>query len=277
MERCKYELNLMNDPRLPFRIGYHLQAFRNPWLNWHENVEILYIISGEGHVRYNETDFPIGPGDIVVINSEAIHCVYSNSLLEYHFLTVDRNFCADCGIPSTALVFHTLIRDPQMAEHYLRVIAAYERYIQTGVFYEVAAIRAHLLDLLCCLCRDHLVCESTGTHTKRNDALKTAVTYIRQHLSEPISLDEIARHTGISVNTLLRKFKKIMGRSVFDTILLLRCTEARRLLESGCSVAEAARASGFENMSYFTRIFKRYYQTTPSSYLQSKQSAIRNE
>ena len=272
MERCKYELNLMVDPRLPFRIGYNLHAFRNPWLNWHENVEILHIISGEGHVKYNETIFPVGPGDIVIINSEVIHCIYSNSLLHYHFLTVDRNFCTDCGIPSTTLVFESLIRDRQMQDRFCRIIDAYDRYIQTGVFYEVAAIRSYLLEFLHSLCKDHLIRQDSSS-PQRYDALKTAVTYIRQHLAEPMSLEEIAQHTGMSVNTLLRRFKKVMGRSVFDTILLLRCTEAKRLIESGASVTDAARANGFENMSYFTRTFKRYYQVTPSSYLQSKQTS----
>ena len=276
MDRCKYELNLMVDPQLPFRIGYNLLAFQNPWLNWHENVEIVYIISGNGHVRYNETTFPIAPGDIIVFNSETIHCVYSDTPLRHHFLTVDRNFCAECGIPSTALVFQSLVRDPKMQDRFLKIIDAYDRYTQTGVFYEVAAVRSCLLDFLCCLCRDYLIQENSS-NLQRNDALKTAVTYIREHLSEPMSLEEIAQHTGISANTLLRKFKKVMGRSVFDTILLLRCTQAKRLLEQGCSVTEAARTSGFENMSYFTRIFKRYYQCTPSSYLQNKQATHKEE
>ena len=92
--------------------------------------------------------------------------------------------------------------------------------------------------------------------------------YIRKHLAERITLDEIAQHVGVNKHYLSREFKQIIGKTIFDTILLLRCTEAKRRLQEGMTVSEAAHACGFENLSYFTRAFKKYNQSLPSSYLQ---------
>lgn len=277
MKNYKYELNLMEDPNLPFRIGYHKQyihQFSPP--NWHENIEILYIINGTGHIQYDTTNYKITEGDLIVVNSEVIHQLLSDAPIQFHFLTIDRHFCAECGIPSTSLIFQPVIRDPSMKDQFLSILAAYDRYIQTGTFYEVAAIRALLLEFLCDLCKNHLICEKSASAESRNDAVRAAITYIRAHLSEPITVEEIAQYAGVSTFSLARRFKRIMNKTIMDTILLLRCTEAKRLLEKGSSVAEAARTCGFENMSYFTRVFKRYYQSTPSSYLH-KQTAPPNE
>lgn len=273
MNQGNYELNLMVDPRLPFRMGQHADITGDSGpINWHENIEILYCASGEGFVRKNGACFPFKEGDIVVVNSEEVHSLHHSPAGTYRCIIIDRHFCAECGIPSTSLVFQSHIRDPQMKEAFLQIIDAHNRYIRSGEFYEAVGIRSLTLDFLYRLCRDYLVSEQSEGAIKRNDALKTAITYIREHLSEPITMDTLTQLTGLSENTLLRRFKRAFGRSVIDTILLLRCTEAKRLIENGSSVTDAAHACGFENMSYFTRTFKRYYQIPPSCYLQKRQA-----
>lgn len=275
MNHGNYELNLPEDPLLPFRMGQEVGIMYSlSTVNWHENVEILYCASGEGYVRKEETCYPFKKGDIVVVNSEEVHSVHRNPSGTFRCMIIDRHFCAESGIPTTSLAFQSHIRDPQLEEAFLRIVDTYKRYIETGAFYEVVAIRALLSDFLYRLCRDYLVCKKSDSSLKRNDVLKTAVTYIREHLSEPITMDTLTQLTGLSERTLLRRFKRAYGRSVIDTILLLRCTEAKGMLAKGASVTEAAQACGFDNMSYFTRAFKRYYHLTPSSYLQSKQGTI---
>lgn len=80
-------------------------------------------------------------------------------------------------------------------------------------------------------------------------------------------METLTHLTGLSESTLLRRFKHAFDRSVVDTIHLLRCTEAKRLLEKGASVAEAAHACGFVSLSHFIHTFKRYYQAPPSHFL----------
>ena len=261
----------MEDPNLPFRIGYHKQYIQKfPPPNWHENTEILYIINGKGHIQYDADKYEISQGDLVIVNSEVIHQLTSEAPIQFHFLTIDRHFCAEHGISSTSLIFQTIIRDPSTKERFLSILDAYDRYIQTGVFYEVAAIRALLLEFLCDLCKNHLICEKSASARSRNDAVRAAITYIRAHLAEPLTVAEIAEYAGVSTFSLARSFKRIMSKTIIDTILLLRCTEAHRLLKKGASVSEAAHACGFENLSYFTRVFRRYYQAPPSHFLQKQ-------
>ena len=95
--------------------------------------------------------------------------------------------------------------------------------------------------------------------------MKKAIAYIHTHLSEPITLDTLAAHVGIGKFHLSRRFKAFTGKTVVQVITLMRCTEARRLMEGGLSVSAAAASCGFENLSYFTRTFKSLLGILPSN------------
>ena len=60
------------------------------------------------------------------------------------------------------------------------------------------------------------------------------------------TLDALAAQAGVSKFHLSREFKSTTGLTVVTFINLCRCTEARRLIEEGCSVSEAAATCGFE-------------------------------
>ena len=268
MIKGKYELNIMDNPLLPFRIRCGLESTKNLPPNWHENTEILYCASGSGFVKYNESQFAVQAGEIIVVNSEMIHSVYSDESMLYHFVIIDRNFCAANGIPTTSLYFQEIIRDPELEAALLRIFETYDYFNRESAFYEVAAIRAAVLSFLYLLCKKYIIREGVSATPNRNDMVKTAMIYIRKHLAERITLDEISEHVGVNKHYLSREFKRIIGKTIFDTILLLRCTEAKQRLMEGMTVSEAAHACGFENLSYFTRAFKKYNQALPSSYLQ---------
>ena len=259
-----YELNLMDNPLLPFRIRRGTTHRSSNIPNWHENTEILFCSGGSGYFQCGENRHPVTAGDMVVANSEMLHSVATDAAMEYCCLIIDRHFCLGNGIPTTNLTFRELIRDPELNRVFLRIYETHDRYQQTGDFYEVAAIRAAVLDFLCLLCRKHILQQTRSDTPHRGEVVKTAVIYIRKHLSEQMTLDVIAEHTGVNKHYLSRLFKQVLGKTVFETVRVLRCNEARHRIEEGMSVSEAAHSCGFENLSYFTRTFKRYYGILPS-------------
>jgi len=259
-----YELNLMSNPLLPFRIRRGVTRSKGNIPNWHENTEVLYCSGGTGYFYCNGNRYRVAPGDMVVANSELLHCVATDDTMEYCCLILDRHFCLENGIPTTKLTFRELIRDPELAGAFLNIYAANDRYGQTEAFFEVAAVRAAVLEFLTRLCRDHLLQETRSAAPHRGEPVKKAVIYIRKHLAEPMTLDEIARQAGVSKHYLARLFKEILGKTVFETVRVLRCNEARHRIGEGMSVSEAAHSCGFENLSYFTRTFKQYYGILPS-------------
>lgn len=259
-----YELNLMENPLLPFRIKHEITQRPTHFPNWHENTEILYCAGGSGYFLCGENRYAVTPGDMVVANSEMLHCVTTDSCIDYYCLIPDHRFCRENGIPTINLTFRERIREPELNRIFLRIYEAHDRYLQTGDFYEVAAVRAAVLDFLYLLCKEHILQQTRAATPHRGELVKTAAIYIRKHLAEPLTLDSIAEHVGVNKHHLSRLFKQVLGKTVFETIRVLRCNEAKHRIEGGMSVSQAAHCCGFENLSYFTRTFKKYYHILPS-------------
>lgn len=91
------------------------------------------------------------------------------------------------------------------------------------------------------------------------------MVYIRQNMKSCLTLEDIAAYVGISKYYFTREFKRITGQTVFEYINVVRCKEAKRLITQGMTVSLAAQTCGFENLSYFTRTYKKCIGELPSN------------
>ena len=261
-----YELNLRGDPRIPFKHHRSTVFSGKGPQNWNENTEFLYCTAGEGYITYNDRWIPVRESQLVVVNSEMFHSVYTEDYMEYHSLIMDRHFCRDSGIPTNQMYFQELIEDPEICGKFMEILKSLQEYHEGRKNFLAASVRARTLDFLTALCRDYLEEENRTPGHQSSQLVRTTMAYIRKHLPEPMTLDSIAENVGVNKFYLSREFKRVSGRTIFDVIVQLRCAAARELIEQGSSVSQAARDSGFENLSYFTRTFKKYYQEIPSRY-----------
>ncbi len=98
-------------------------------------------------------------------------------------------------------------------------------------------------------------------------AVLKAKVYIEQHLDQSLSESTVAEHCSLSLSHFSRVFKRICGVGFSEHVLRARITKAAELLShSGGSVTVIAYDVGFQDPSYFSRVFKRYYGMTPSQY-----------
>jgi AraC family transcriptional regulator len=99
------------------------------------------------------------------------------------------------------------------------------------------------------------------------DRLRRVVEYIEAHLSEDLSVAELAAVACLSPYHFGKMFRHSMSESVHKFVTRRRIERAQALLRSGViSVSEIAEAVGFSNQSHLTTVFKRYVQVTPSAY-----------
>lgn len=98
--------------------------------------------------------------------------------------------------------------------------------------------------------------------------IDNVVEYIRTHYSEPISLDDLAAVSNFSKYHLCRKFKEVTSMSIVNYILQIRIEKAKELLASGSGrhIFEIASEVGFNDTSYFNRMFKKASGVTPIEY-----------
>lgn len=266
MENYIYETHSIRDPLLPFIFHKRFDVSERDHfaLNWHKNIELLYCIGGSGYVRCGLERTAFSQGDLFVVNADIPHDVGSDCLVSYRCLIVDDSFCEDNGIPIGRLRFRPLIRDEKMGRLFEAVTEAFDRR-DSGRICAVADIRFAVLDLIRNLCAAYGASEYGSTQKVSIAHVKKALTYIRAHMAEPISLEAMAGFVGISKFHLSHIFKEFTGQRIIETVNLIRCAEARRLIEEGMGVSAAAAACGFENLSYFSRTFRRICGILPSA------------
>jgi AraC-like DNA-binding protein len=97
--------------------------------------------------------------------------------------------------------------------------------------------------------------------------VQQAIDYINEHIEEPVSTSDLAEHLRCDVSTVTRHFRRELEQTPTTTIHRRKMRKARRLLvTTRLHVAEVARQVGIEDPYYFSRLFRRYTDTTPTEY-----------
>jgi AraC-like DNA-binding protein/ligand-binding sensor protein len=98
-------------------------------------------------------------------------------------------------------------------------------------------------------------------------ALRKAERYIRKNYSHKISLQEIANVSGLSAPYFSTIFREEMGENLSAYLNRLRVEKAGRLLiETDMSLSDISGSCGFEDQSWFSKIFKNYTGMSPGKY-----------
>ena len=91
--------------------------------------------------------------------------------------------------------------------------------------------------------------------------------YIRKHIHEPITIDELTDICFLSKDHFIRLFKKEMHITPTQYINRKKIERAQlMLLTSGHPIKDIAYSLSFEDVSYFNRLFKKYTKKTPAKY-----------
>ncbi len=108
---------------------------------------------------------------------------------------------------------------------------------------------------------------STSVLSVQDDHLAKAILYIRQHVSDQVTVDDVLRVTPVSRRSLEQRFRRILGRSPMAEIMASRIERARQLLAAtDLKLPAVAAAAGFRNAQRLCRAFKRATGLRPGEY-----------
>lgn len=225
----------------------------------HDGYEVLgrtscrfvYNIEGNATLRFADRELKTGAGDILLMSPENDHNV-SVGENGYHFITVSFSIPGQ-SLPRSLFPV-AFLADGSLAYLFPAMYRAYEMR-ETGWQLE---IKGAIYTLLSRLCADRLREESEG------GKIRDTVAYIKTHYSKKLTLAELARVSGYSVPHFKTLFREEMGCSPIAYLNRIRIGRATDLLRSGMfSVSETADACGFENVYYFSNVFKKLTGITP--------------
>ena len=97
-----------------------------------------------------------------------------------------------------------------------------------------------------------------------------AIEYLTAHLSDSVTIDDLASQIGMSRAALHRKFKQATTMSPIQFVKSMRLNRAAMRIAAGLNVSEAATEAGYVSSSQFSREFKRTYGESPKQWSHSK-------
>jgi len=113
----------------------------------------------------------------------------------------------------------------------------------------------------------HKLEETTPNHRAEPVAIWKARRFIEEHSGEELSLRKVAKAVSISANHLSEKFKQVTGVNFVDYVARTRFENASNLLQnSNLRVSEIAFEVGFQSLSQFNRVFKKFSGKSPTEY-----------
>lgn len=252
--------------------------FTNVPIHWHDEMELIVIKKGTGIVTVDLEKYQVSANDVIVVIPGHLHSIrelpshtmeYENILFRSELLFSKTNdICSDSFL-------RPLLNGNLPVEHYIHSgLSYYEDFISTiqsidhlcqkrPIGYQLS-LKGYLFQLFFLLISNRNQKAPSKTELKSLEKLKFIIAYVEKHYTEPITISQMAELCYFSSSHFMKFFKSYMGVSFIQYLNDYRLTVARRLLcTSPSSVLEVAQQSGFDNLSYFNRLFKKKYGVTP--------------
>ncbi len=267
------------------QIDFHLQLNHNDnWsmsrLHFHDYCEFLLPLTSPGNIFVNDQVYPLRRGTLYLIGENTLHRTIATGFHARYVLHISRKALSALSTPQTdfsRMAQSAFLRADMSNDQMISLIErfqALERNKNDGAFGSDVHQAIALLDLLLQVA-PILDAATAGDAVRSKDFLRVSpiLDYIRDHLSEPLTLDLIAGQFYLSKHYLCRIFKSATGFSVMEYIIYSRVLKARQLLKEGVSVQQAGELSGFSDNSHFIRTFGHLTGTSPGRYAREHQGS----
>lgn len=260
----------------------------------HEFVELVYVVRGSGVHIFQGTNYEIHAGDVFIINPgethsynvnpgadmEIINCLFMPSFIpdallnELEITGSMDYFYVHPFLKHDVRFNHHLNLHGQDAAIILALLESMIREIGYRGLGHTTLIRLHMIELLVLLSRHYSYIQHHGNNPyisprqlDREIGAKRIYGYLDRNFDKKITLQSLSRLFNVSTRQLNRMMREEFNRSVFDILHEIRIEKAKRiLLESDEKVISVATMVGYEDPSFFSRLFMRYAGCSPRQY-----------
>ncbi|WP_294386547.1 AraC family transcriptional regulator [uncultured Clostridium sp.] len=271
---------------LPFSIykGTISPSFPSIATHWHEEIEVIIVLDGSCNYRINLDSFLINKGDILIIGSQSLHSLTSipNKNMTWASFVFNINMLKSSSTDGALLKYIAPLLNH---EHQLPIIikdntTCYSKifdvienilycYYDKDIAYELE-LKSLLFKFFSLLYKNNLIKKHQSKNNitfNTTNKIKLVLNYINDNYSEDISINTLAELCDYSEYHFMRFFKKHIGLTCIQYINNLRLEKSSILLTStNNAIMDISLEVGFDNLSYFNKLFKRKYNLTPKEF-----------
>lgn len=244
----------------------------------HDAFEIYLFLGGNMKLYIEQSCFLCKPGEMYLISPDQFHTVSCNGDCEYDRIIINIKdelvrkmsyedvYLGECfSIESLDQVKHIALSESELDEFLTLLHQFQEMRIRAEFGYSLLT-NAYLTQILVFINRLFLHQRLEGSKNIMPPLVQNVMEYIREHLSEQITLEELSEKFFFNGKYISRCFKKHTGLTIRTYILDQRIAMAKKLLSEGCNVSEACYRSGFSDYANFIRSFTNAVGVSPGKY-----------
>lgn len=249
----------------------------------HPYFEIYFFLSGHNRVIVEGMDVQLSRGDVLIYPPGVMHRnIHLDDTVPYErfYLYATRDFlnavsAPDYDIPGTLkkmtqgdhFCFH--IEEPELE----RLISTVDQMIRRSELHNPADALLNRYEFSSLLIRAMNMITSVDIlpQSDYSKGMGDLIRYINLHVTEPLSLDDLAGTFHVSKFYLLREFKNYTGISIHQYLIIRRILVAQRMIRHGSKPKEACFQCGFMDYSSFYRAFRTRVGMSPEQYRRSVQ------
>lgn len=249
----------------------------------HNYVEMIYMCSGSTHHVINGEDVILKQGELLILNQNAVQEIYPAGegdvavnfiilpeFFDYGLKMIEteenqlRDFIVDClrGENHSAGYLHFKVAEVLPVQNLL------ENLIWTIVNKQPnkRSINQATMGLLFLQLMNHMDKMETDAASEQQKFIIQVLSYVEEHYKSG-ELTELAEELHFDIYWLSKEIKKRTGKTYTDLIQAKRLSQAAYLLRTtAMNVMDISMAVGYDNISYFHRIFQKKYGMTPRRY-----------
>ena len=227
----------------------------------HRSYELLYVYEGAMHIELSSGSYSLQPHDLIIYRSDRAvmdigeNCSYLTAVFELNqrksLHILDNTF--HCTSELQQILWKLLIESGENSYYTRTLMICYlqEALLLLMQFYEMISHKTLFAD----------------NNSARNDLLSEILSYMNKRITEPITIEEICHEFYISRSSLQALFKTHLNTSPKNYLLNIKLQKSKELIrQSQYTISEIAYMLGFSSIHYFSRLFKKYFNTTPSAY-----------
>jgi AraC-like DNA-binding protein len=258
-----------NSPISEFKWEYH----------YHPEIELVCVLSGSGtrHVGYHKSNY--SNGDLVLIGSNIPHSGFGLNSIDPHEEIVLQFREEILQFPEQEVEARSIKNLLELSKYGILFSAATKKTLLPKLkkMLESEGYKRYLLllDILFDLStsKDYdLLNKEIMPYTiisKNKTRLENIFTYVEHHYDKDISIDEVAKLANLTLPAFCNFFKKATQITFTEFVNRYRINKACLLMVQDKSISECCYSCGFNNVTYFNRMFKKYTEKTPSEFIRN--------
>lgn len=224
-------------------------------LHTHEEYVISANLSGVEKLTLNRTTVPVFPGEITLYNPETLQAsAFGEQPVEFFSVHLPATVFADLTDRALPILREGVVRDPALFIAICQFVAAEDdaQLQQQNLLWLTSRLLQH---------------SHTQEMERVPEAVGRALEYMRDNLTEKLTLDALSATSGLSKYHFVRQFRQEVGMAPLQYHMQLRLRAARNLLRHRNSTLDVAHRLGFYDQSHFINSFRKMMGITPHHYL----------